>query len=574
MYTGTARVFSAAFLSHLANVVCSSPFTVHLYFLVLVTPDSAEHLSFKATLDRYTACTNLDGQLVRLSQRVKGWRLQLQSDVDAAVQRSHELDALVQYHTAKGERLQLNALRQYWAFNEVDRMRTSAAEAMNVSYAWAMKLRPDAVQVTDIWQSLYSVSPLWEWVVVASAALASTDEKGAGARLRRLQLSPRPLPDFSAALQEVGGAQSLLPSFLVGDAVFTPRLSSSEVHVPGCDSWWGYSDQFAAANSALMSLYSRRGYSPYIDTTAAYVTERKPSNTETFLLLTLDSHRVPGRVLPDHCHRVFRSHHRQENASSHAAHWQSHTQCEPPPNLYGRDCCRAACPAVNARSGNTSQLLLNLSTLSHDSVHSHLLLLTQLADLLLPAAQNGTGPWLEEWRRRVTARLQRLNLTEAEKASSSSSPVPIRALARRFAPIGLSSDDVDHTSGNATQWLAQTVGDDEEQGSEWDGRFSAYAALTTSAMELVQLLHTAAAHEEGIAPTFAWLPPQFGRWTFERFATPAGQLLSSCGEEGQLTKFSQLEQRLPSVRYSSDARVLEAFRRHEACTEKRETISP
>ena len=310
-YTGTARTWSAVFYSHLLHLICSSPFTVHLYFVIMVLDDSSEHLSVKATLDRYERCMNLDNQSVSIGERVQGWRMQRQSDIDDA----HDFDELKRYHNRTGQTLQDNALRQYWAFHEVDRMREEVQQRLDIRYSWVIKQRTDALQITDLWSSLYHVSPVWDFVTAASAthqptppnstthspdADAASVTTARARRLSSLRLDAQPLLDLSAGLAEADGNPLFLPSYVVGESVFTPRASSAVVNVPVCDSWFGHSDQFAAANSDIMSVYYRRGYPPYSSRVAELPTNIVPFNTESYLFLAMRAHNIDSAYVQEH----------------------------------------------------------------------------------------------------------------------------------------------------------------------------------------------------------------------------------------------------------------------------------
>ena len=206
------------FYSHLLHTICSSPFSVHLYFVIMLLDDSNEHLSIKATLDRYERCTNLDNQSVSIGERVQGWRMQCQAEVDDA----GDFDELRAFQDRTGQALQTNALRQYWAFHEVDRMRTEAQERLGIRYSWIMKQRTDALQTTDLWSSLYHVSPVWDFVLAPQAlqeplldnttfspdALDAAVTMACGRRLSGFRLDAQPLLDLSAGLAKVQASRA------------------------------------------------------------------------------------------------------------------------------------------------------------------------------------------------------------------------------------------------------------------------------------------------------------------------------------------------------------------------------
>ena len=155
LYSGTARSFSVVFISHLLHVVCSSPLTVHLFFVVMVPDNSSEHLSVASTLGRYSECQNPDGDWLSIQAAVKGWRLQRQSDVDYEAELA---DLVAAYRNARVG-WQDNALKLYWAQNTVDALRSAYETRAGLTYAWVSRQRLDVALSIDLWHSLYHVTP-------------------------------------------------------------------------------------------------------------------------------------------------------------------------------------------------------------------------------------------------------------------------------------------------------------------------------------------------------------------------------------------------------------------------------
>ena len=570
-YTGTARTWSAVFYSHLLHLICSSPFTVHLYFVIMVLDDSSEHLSVKATLDRYERCMNLDNQSVSIGERVQGWRMQRQSDIDEA----HDFDELKRYHNRTGQTLQDNALRQYWAFHEVDRMREEVQQRLDIRYSWVIKQRADALQITDLWSSLYHVSPVWDFVTAASAthqptppnstthspdADAASVTTARARRLSSLRLDAQPLLDLSAGLAEADDNPLFLPSYVVGESVFTPRASSAVVNVPECDSWFGHSDQFAAANSDIMSVYYRRGYPPYSSRVAELPTNIVPFNTESYLFLAMRAHNIDSAYVQEHCHRVFRSHHETEQPERQHAHFRPPHRCTESGHNYGLACCKAACEGVNARNNRFVSAVEPLAERSMDSIAHHtrqlLLVATQLAQMgsdsvsatynssssdhraliLLTSEERNTG--LAEWTREV----ERLQAGYAFSASTSSISV---SDAERSAPLLPLQADVaaEHSQEGSARWLAELVAADLDSEAVDAQRYQAYAHLTGLALALSRWWQWMEAGGPRLGPPLSLSLPPLARAGYLRYATVVGREADRCESEQQLSKWQALEER-------------------------------
>ena len=366
LYSGTARSFSAVFISHLLHLICSSPLTVHLFFTVMALDNSSEHLSVASTLGRYDACQNPDGDWLSIEGAVKGWRLQRQADVDFEA----ELPDLVATYRAAQSGWQEHALKLYWAQHAVDDLRRAYEEREGIAYSWVSRQRLDVALATDVWQSLYHVTPLWDYLLPGGGDDHAARE--AYARLLKLELRAQHLPDHRMAVERVGGDQERVRSYLVGDLVFTPRLSSHLVHLPGCSGYGGLNDQFAIGSGEVMRPYFQRALPPYLNRTRQIVA-RVPGvawfQTETFLGQSLQANNIQTQPMPDLCFQLLYSHHSNEPPTRQNGHIRAPTECSVAP--HGRDCCAQACAGVNSRRDPFSHTIRQLSTASADAFTAH-----------------------------------------------------------------------------------------------------------------------------------------------------------------------------------------------------------
>ena len=356
-YSGTARSFSIAFISHLLHIVCSSPFTVHLFFTVMVHDNSSEHLSVSSTLARYAECQNPDGDWLSISAAVKGWRLQRQTDVEY----EEVMAEFVAMYRAAGVGWQENALKLYWAQHSVDLLRRAYEEREGVVYSWVSRQRLDVVLATDLWQSLFSVTPLWDYLFPDGTQPGQGSAQDVYGKLTRLELRPQRLPDRQEALARVGDDEGNIRSYLVGDLVFTPREQSHSVHLPGCSGYGGTNDQFAIGDSAVMRAYFQRGFPPYLNVTRGLVSRVAGLSwyqTETFLSFSLRAHEIEVQYMPDLCFQLLYTHHAEETAAQQNGHTRPTTECSIAP--HGRDCCAQSCSAVNERRERAYQSISRL----------------------------------------------------------------------------------------------------------------------------------------------------------------------------------------------------------------------
>ena len=545
-YSGTARSFSAVFLSHLLQLICASPFTVHLYFVVMVLDGSTEHWSVPAALGRYRQCRKLDGDWLTVKDAVKGWRLQRQAELNE----EEDVGDYVQQVRAADGGWQENSLKLYWAQHAVDELRRAYEQRTGVRYEWVLRQRLDTQLGTDFWHSLYTVTPLWEYLFPgghyseppSSAAVALLHE-----RLRLLELRPQPLNDSARS----SGAKR---SHLVGDLVFTPHASSGHVHTPTCSTFGGVNDQVAVGGSEVMRAYFQRAFPPFVNRTVAAIGAAGVQRigwyqTETYLEWAMRSHAIPVSPLRGFCFQLFYSRPRHGGAAS---------ECSLAP--HGRDCCGHACAAVNERREATSRILRALSGPQRDNIANHSRALLDLARAL--AAHSG-GPDLPHWRAALTAieaAPQELARIAAAAGRSRSSPLPPPA----------ARDSVDGTTANTTSWLrsAQTYG--EEGDTAGDVLFPLYSAFTKLARGVVAATRGGDARDTGSLD----LSADVGQQTWWKVASPVGLLSGRCNDGGSgespVNPWQLAEQRMPDIlRLATEAEAESSYRLHEACTAHR-----
>lgn len=539
LYTGTARAFSAVFVSHLLHLICSSPFTVHLYFVIMVLDETSEHLSVKATLDRYESCTNLDGETVTIRDSIKGWKLQRQVDINIG----HELSHLNDHYRKINKSLQASAAVQYWAFHEVDILRVKHG----VDYTWVVKMRPDVLQSTDVWHSLYTVVPLWDFIT--GRDLVSTDDHFLNHssalilshRLRLLVLDVQRLPDKSAAMETASHNESLIASYVVGEFVFTPRASSRVVNVPDCDEWGGNNDQFAAGNSSVMTAYFQRGYFPYFQRLVSSM--KKFENTESLLRQSMLAHDIDIVHLPEYCYRVIRSFHGRESPDTHSLHLHPVTRCVPKYN--GIACCQPVCAQLNNQA---SKVARTLSMLTNSSVEAAITIVSYVAQLMF-AQYDTTCSHL--WSISQIARATNLFMpSETENVQLWSR--------RNLIPDDSSPLLINDTPILTRRWLASLDHDQEE-----DLRKGIYSSHLTLVSKLVSALQSS--NKECVRPVWEAMVP--GTTAYFRYGSVVGRILGNCSDSA-VVRFQELDERWYGLKMSSDPRRLEKFRQHEVtgCT--------
>ena len=619
LYTGTARAFSAVFASHLLNLICSSPFTVHLYFVAMVTDDTSDHLSYKATLDRYRRCMNLDGQWVHVSAAIKGWKMQRQASLNFT---DEGLAPITRLWKAMGDQeLQLFALHQYWAFREVNRLRAAYEQQHSLTYTWVIKMRPDALQVTDVWQSLYHVQPLWSFILQheeeeellrqANGGWEGSSVERVIARLGLLEVAPQPLPDWSAAESRRVGDRNpaSVRSYLVGDLVFTPRLSSAQLSIPLCDWYGGVNDQFAAGNSSLMALYFERGYEPYFHTTAQHIQRHNLSifQTEQWLNETMAAHEVTIVGLRDFAYVMFRSQHNRESPSSQYNHLTPSSDCRAPG--YGAMCCQAACPNINKRQQEWSDSVSGLISPRHQDVLTHTTQLLRLLEAMMAlhrsvSANHSTVDGTDGVAMSPTATevlpvssppaLERLNasihqwmdfvelhspvLSTAADDGRLVLPLDVWS-ATGLTPASSSPSLLNSTSTSTVEYLSEMASLDPEDDLMEEWSFSTYSRHVTLAIELVKAVHSAfttgqdeavQAEPSASAPPLSssaasegelWRPHPLGRVLFSRHGSTVGRLLSEC-RSTLIYRLYELDERWPTIELSMERRHLSKFQQH------------
>ena len=507
VYTGLARSFSAVFVSHLLHLICSSPYTVHLFFVLMLDDDSSDYLSVPSTLHYYEACQTLDGDWLTVVDAVKGWKVQRQADIDFDAD-SAELRRIFEYVNAPN--WWPTAPVQYWAFNEAERIRAAYAAQHHIEYQWVIKQRVDAMQPTSVWHSLFTVHHVWDFLVRDAQGMENAEWIE---RLSSLHFSPSPLLDASSST-----AERPLPSHVVGDLVFTPRASSSVLNVPTCDSWWGVNDQFAAANASIMHLYFTRGYA--FDALWAMSREawaRTPAgedpghnnflwNTEAFLEQFLQHWHIDHHLLPAFCYYVVRTQHAKEERERHASHVSARTHCEMPWQRYGRDCCLDSCGGINEQRRQWAATIERLSDRERREEAAALLALIRLTlrSLLLryPKLRLQDD---SDWSRPLVRLHRDIQLWLAAESNSSASH--FGASSPSFPSSSLLISPVlsaaDSTSPATAAWL------DEVHSSTDDVavRFSAYSQLATLATAVARgaLASSAAAKKRA---TSASHPPR------------------------------------------------------------------
>ena len=482
VYTGLARSFSAVFVSHLLHLICSSPYAVHLFFMLMLSDESSDYLSVPATLHYYDACQTLDGDWLTVADAVKGWKVQRQADVDFDAELS-ELRRIHRYVNAPN--WWPTSPVQYWAFNQAETMRAAYAAEHGVEYQWVFKQRVDAMQPTSVWHSLFTVQHVWDFLVRDAQSM---DADAWLHRLSSLRFEPSPLPDYSAAMS--ASSDGSLPSHLVGELVFTPRASSSDLNIPSCDDWWGINDQFAAANASLMHRYFTRGYAfdelwQMSHEAWARITKEGDDpghslnflwNTESFLMQMLAHWGVEHRPLPHFCYYVIRTDHGKEERAAHAQHVSAQTYCELPWQRYGRQCCLDSCTAITERRrdwaatidrlsdrGRRKEAVAALQAVIRFSLRS---LLLRHPQLRLQSDSDWSRPLLL-----LHDDIQRWLTTKANTTDS---------LRSAFPPSFLSSPNLtvaDSTPPATVAWLDEVNFLSHDYGS----RFSSYAQLATLA---------------------------------------------------------------------------------------------
>ena len=552
-YSGTARSFSAVFLSHLMQLICASPFTVHLYFVVMVLDGNTEHWSVPAALGRYRQCRKLDGDWLTVKDAVKGWRLQRQAELNE----EEEVGDFVRQVRAADGGWQENTLKLYWAQHAVDELRRAYEQRTGVRYHWVLRQRLDTQLGTDFWHSLYTVTPLWEYLFPgghysepqSSAAVAQLHQ-----RLRLLELRPQPFNDSARFLSPDGRPTGAKRSHLVGDLVWTPHASSLHVHTPSCSTFGGVNDQVAVGGSEVMRAYFQRAFPPFVNQTVAAIGEAKVQRigwyqTETYLQWAMRSHSISVSPLRDFCFQLFYSRPRHAEAAS---------ECSLAP--HGRDCCGQACGAVNERREATSRILRSLSGPQRDNIANHSRALLDLARALATHSGGSVAP---HWRTALAAiegAPAELARIAAAASRSRSSPLPPPA----------ARDSVDSTTANTTSWLrsAQTYG--EEGDTAGDVLFPLYSAFTKLARSVVAAARGGDARDTEELD----LSADVGQQTWWKVASSVGLLSGRCDDGGSgespVNPWQLAEQRMPNIlRLATDADVESSYRLHEACTAHR-----
>ena len=566
LYTGTVRAMSLVFASQLLHLVCSSPYTVHLFFSIMVLDSGSDHLSAKATLDRYDSCQNLDGEWVSVGAAVKGWQLRRQADLPAFT----EFEAITRHYVHMRRKPQENMLLQLWNFRQAGLLLSTYQEQSGVDYAWVLKMRPDSLQQSDVWQSLFTVSLAWDFITGHDLAQGEGEEQtlnqtavaALNHRLRLLQLQPQPLPDRSLALAMAGEVEADVRSYLVGEFVFTPRASSSELQGTDCDHFGGVNDQFAASNASVMHAYFRRGYEPYqsliIARSLASPDGDFVDGTERWLRTFLLALNIPLATLTDLCYRVYRTNHSPEPVERHHNHLRPPTECHMLD--YGVICCDLACPLINARNERWKRTTLQLSSDARESRQRHADSLLRLLDAL-SQAEDAALDWTGA-RKRLTSLL--------DAWQSASSPLPHATEAAGgwgtadWLPAGSSAALVSDTPASTVEWLASEAALDDARTEQ--RRFDAYSRHQTLAVELLTAAQRgqSGVREEGAA---LWQPLTFSRVGFSRYGSAVGSMQLTC-KRAEVGPWQQVEQLWSTLRLSSNPQHWRRFHQHEVCTGK------
>ena len=563
LYSGTARSFSVVFISHLLHLICSSPLTMHLFFTVMVVDNSSEHLSVASTLGRYDDCQNPDGDWLNVESAVKGWRLQRQSEIDY----ERELDVFVETYKAAGSGWQDNALKLYWAQHAVDEMRREYEEREGIRYSWVSRQRLDVLLATDIWQSLYTVTPLWDYLLPSGHGdTAEVHAQHVLNRLRLLELRPQHLPDREKAVAMAGGNDAHVRSYLVGDLVFTPRVSSSQVNIPGCSGYGGINDQFAIGGSDVMRVYFQRSVPPQMNRTRSLVSGIARIGwyqTETFLFFSMQAHGIRVEHTPDLCFQLLYTHHAEERPSTHNGHVKAPTDCSIAP--HGRDCCAASCGTVNGRREQWYRTIHSLSSAAPASFAAHAKQLHDLAVGLAKLSGHGEAP---QWQATLSAMKGAAALLQTTADGLITTP----SASEYHYAFTHSPSSLDHTPPATHAYLQEMERVDDVVGQPPAGlHFALYSQWISLARRLALTVAvdgnwTAA---EGLASR-AEGAGDLGRFTWGTVGTRVGLESAFCNAASdwvvQMFPYTYAEKRLDILRLSPLQQRRSRFQQHHACT--------
>ena len=573
VYTGMARAFSAVFASHVFNLICSSPFTVHLYLVIMVQDDRSDYLSVSATLERYGRCQNLDGEWVSLVRAVKGWVMQRQVELNIDA----EFVELQRVYDGMNQQPQPNAKVQYWTAHRADQLVAAYEEQHMLRYTWVVKARPDAVHLTNLWESLYTQQPLWTYLMhedsedimetrgglpscaasteVLRGHYSANDDSPLStlmSRLQHLEVRPVHLPDLSAALATAGGDIRRLSSYLVGDVVFTPRADSSLVCIPDCDGWGGWNDQFAAGNRTVMSAYLRRGY---LNLTRVH-NFRRFHNTESMLASAMMYQGLNSSTLLDFCYFLIRPDYGPEHPSQHHTHVEAPTRCAMRIHRSGADCCSESCPHADTTRMQFNRVVRMLSNQTQGAEEQRSGMLRRLSRTMLQWSARHWSHRLAALSALLTAceRVDQLTAQRAERGAVSA--VPDDTYPRLMSQSQVASS-IDIT-------FLRDVGN--ARSAEFQSRFSQYTALVAQATVLASSIAKITDRE--------WEPTVLnsGTWalttlTFGNYDSPTVRCLYDRDHSRRVrpNPYHWQEFVHPAIQLSNDEGVLRDFQQHRAC---------